>query len=260
MGRLGPLTLYSYGLALAAAFVAAWLWVRHECKKRSIPVEAATDLVLGAAIGGIIGARLFFVAAHFQYFAGHPAEIVRLQQGGLVFYGGLAGGAAGVLLAARLRQLAIAQTADMAAPAIALGSAIGRIGCLLNGCCYGRESGGLLGITFPLPLGGPRYPTQIMDGLYNLLIFALLVWVGRRRREPGFVFWLYGAVYSTFRFGIEFLRDNAVTVGGLSGAQLISLALFAVSAGVLAIKYRSAVGGRAASDSGMAASDSAADR
>lgn len=239
LAKLGSLKIYSYGLSLAAAFVAAYLWVRHECGRRGIAKDIAADLVLAAAIGGVVGARLAYVAAHWDYFARNLVEIAKLQQGGLVFYGGLAGGIAGVLLVVRARGLAIWSIADIAAPALALGSAIGRVGCLLNGCCYGRETTGPLGITFPEPLGGPRFATQVLDGGYNLVIFVMLAVLSRRAEtRPGFVFWVYGLVYSVFRFGVEFLRENPVLIGGLSGAQLISLGVFVISVGVLVTKYR----------------------
>lgn len=240
LGRIGPFTIHSYGVALAAAFVGAFLWIRHECAKRGISTEIATDLLLAAAVGGIAGARAAYVIAHWGYFAKHLVDIVKLDQGGLVFYGGVAGGAAGAILVVRLRGLRLAQTADMAAPALALGAAIGRIGCLLNGCCYGRPTKGLFGITFPAPIGGPRLPTQVLDGLYNLAIFAVLVLLAQKFRfKAGFLFWLYAALYAVSRFGIEFLRDNSVLIAGLSGAQYISLGLLAVSVVVLALRYRS---------------------
>lgn len=240
IGRVGPFVIHSYGLALAVAFLAAFAWIRYECGRRDIVREIAADLVLAAAVGGLAGARLAYVAAHWDYFGRHLVDVVKFQQGGLVFYGGVAGGAAGVALVARLRKLPFGQVADMAAPALALGAAIGRVGCLLNGCCCGRLTQGSLGITFPAPLGGPRFATQAFDGLYNLAIFAALVLISRRwsKLKPGFLFWLYAAVYSIFRFGVEFLRENPILIGGLSGVQIISLCLFAGSAAVLVLKYR----------------------
>lgn len=240
LGRIGSLVIHSYGLALAAAFLAAFAWIRHECSRRNLPREYAADLVLAAAFGGIIGARLAYVAAHWDYFSRHALDVVRLQEGGLVFYGGVIGGAVGVAIVARLRALPTGQVADMAAPALALGAAIGRIGCLLNGCCYGKPTEGPFGITFPAPLGGPRFATQVFDGLYNLAIFAGLVLISRRWTfKSGFLFWAYAATYSVFRFGVEFLRENPVLIGGLSGAQLISIGLFALSGAVLIWRYRS---------------------
>ncbi len=239
LGRIGSLVIHSYGLALAAAFLAAFAWIRYECGRRGLPKEYAADLVLAAAFGGIVGARLAYVVAHWDYFSRHLLDVVRLQEGGLVFYGGVIGGAAGVATVARLRALLPGHVADMAAPALALGAAIGRIGCLLNGCCYGRPTEGPFGITFPAPLGGPRFATQVFDGLYNLAIFAGLVLISRRwSLRSGFLFWVYAATYSVFRFGVEFLRENPVLIGGLSGAQLISIGLFVLSSGVLILRYR----------------------
>lgn len=239
LARIGDLTLHSYGLALALAFVAATLWVRHECGRRGIAKETAIDLVLAAAIGGIVGARLAYVAAHFKYFLAQPLQIVKIDQGGLVFYGGLAGGALLVLAVVKLKRLPVPSIADAAAPAVALGSAVGRIGCLLNGCCYGKETSSWFGITFPEPLGGPRLPAQVVDGLYNLGIFLVLASVGHRFKvKTGFIFWLYAALYAVLRFGIEFMRENAVLIGGLSGAQIISAGFFVLAVGMLLAFYR----------------------
>jgi len=237
--QIGPLTIHSYGLALAAAFIASGLWVRYELDRRGIAKEIAFDLVLAAAIGGIAGARLAFVVAHWSYFLAHPVEIVKLDEGGLVFYGGLAGGAIAVAALVRLKKLPVPVVADAAAPAVALGAALGRVGCFFNGCCYGRPTSSWLGITFPEPLGGPRLPTQVIDGLYNLGLFLVLAIVGHRfKLKTGFVFWLYVALYAVLRFGIEFMRDNSILVAGLSGAQMISIGAFVLAGSVLLLKYR----------------------
>ncbi len=239
IARIGPVTLHTYGLAMALAFVAAGLYVRHECVRRGIGAEAAIDFVLAAAVGGIVGARLAYVVAHWSYFLAQPVEILKVDQGGLVFYGGLAGGALAVLALVVRKGLSIPLVADAAAPGVAIGAAIGRVGCFANGCCYGRATTSWFGITFPEPLGGPRLPTQVVDGLYNLGLFALLAFLAHRYRlKPGFIFWLYAALYALLRFGIEFMRENSLLFAGLSGAQLISIGFFIVSVAVLTIYYR----------------------
>lgn len=240
LGRFGPLTLYSYGVALAVAFLAAYAWVRRECRRRGIEVTIAADLVLAAALGGLVGARLAYVIAHIGEFSRNPLDILRFNQGGLVFYGGVAGGVVAVAVIVRLRGLSVAGVADMAAPALALGAAIGRVGCLGNGCCYGRLAVGSLSLVFPEPVGGPRYATQIIDGTYNLVLFVLLAIVSQRlKTKPGLLFWMYAVLYAVLRFFVEFLRENTLLVGGLSGAQLISLGLFAAAVFVLLTRYRS---------------------
>ena len=133
------------------------------------------------------------------------------------------------------KRLPAAQVADMAAPALAMGAAIGRIGCFLNGCCYGK----LTNIAWAIPLNGQlRHPTQLYDMAYNLIIFGVLWDIRKRVTREGLLFWLFLLMYSVGRFGVEFFRVNPRILAGLSGSQIFSLILFLVSAGVIVFKYK----------------------
>ncbi|MHB8840162.1 MAG: prolipoprotein diacylglyceryl transferase, partial [Candidatus Aquicultor sp.] len=146
--KIGPLTVHTYGVAMAAAFLVGLLLIHHEAKRKGFNPEISFDIVLFAMIGGIIGARLVYVIDYWRDFVGNPAQVFAIWTGGLIFYGGLIGGTLAVLAVIKLRKLSVGKVADMVAPAMAVGSAIGRLGCYANGCCYGKETSSFLGVTF----------------------------------------------------------------------------------------------------------------
>jgi phosphatidylglycerol:prolipoprotein diacylglycerol transferase len=221
--RIGSLAVYSYGVTLALAFFACWLLARWYLPRHGVDREMATDLLLAAAIGGIIGARILYVAANWSSFAANPLWAFQLQRGGMVFYGGLAGGAAAVAGLVAYRRLPVSVIADGAAFAVPLGSAIGRLGCFLNGCCGGRATASWLGVTFP-GTSGPVLPTQLIDSAANLAIMAVLLTLEVRSRPPaGALWWGFLAAYGVSRFSVEMVRTNPPLALGLTQAQWLSI-------------------------------------
>ena len=173
-------------------------------------------------------------ATNWDAFAGNPLWIFMLQRGGMVFYGGLAGGALAVLAYVLWRKLPVPVIADTAAMAVPLGSAIGRIGCFLNGCCGGVATRLPFGVTFPGTTSSVL-PTQLIDSASNFLIFAVLLhFAVRRHPGPGVLWWGYLTLYGTSRFLIESLRVNPTYWLGLSQAQWLSLPVFAAGVAGLA--------------------------
>lgn len=235
--QIGPLTVYSYGVMIAAAFFVGFVIARLEAKRKGFHPDLAYDLVLAGAIAGLIGARVVFVLGHWRTdFGLNPVSVFYVWQGGLVWYGGFIGGGLGILALVLRRKLPVAKVADLAAPAVALGSAVGRIGCLLNGCCYGVVSRVPWALTF-VGQTLPRHPTQIYDGLYNLAIFGVLWSIRKRVKADGMLFWLYVTMYGVGRFTVEIFRENTFFIGPFSVSQFLSLVLFLVGASVLAVKY-----------------------
>lgn len=238
--RVGPVAVYSYGVMLALAFVACWLFARWYLPRRGLGAELATDLLLAAAAGGIMGARLLYVATNWDVFAANPLWIFQLQRGGMVFYGGLAGGALAVTVYVLVRKLPVPVIADAAALSVPLGSAIGRLGCFLNGCCAGRQTGVFFGVVFP-GTNSPVYPTQLIDSAANLLIFTtLLHFAVRHRLKPGLLWWVFLTLYGVSRFLVELLRTNPSLALGLTQAQWISLLAAVAGAAGLAWMLRGA--------------------
>jgi phosphatidylglycerol:prolipoprotein diacylglycerol transferase len=159
-----------------------------------------------------------------------------IQHGGLVYYGGLIGATLAGLIAIHWKKLPLWKTADVLAPSIALGSVFGRIGCLLNGCCYGRACALPWAVSYPagqaatgVPFGVPLHPTQIYDALLNLLLYGFLAWLFRRKKFDGQVFATYLLGYAVTRSVVEWFRGD-YTAGhqhfGLTPAQLVSVPIF----------------------------------
>jgi len=222
--RIGPLTIYSYGLMVALGFlagigIAIWL-----AKREKIATEKILDLAVYVLIASVVGARLFYVIEFWPEFITNPLNVFFVWQGGLVFYGGLLLAVITILIYAQASKINVWKLLDIIAPATALGYAIGRIGCFLNGCCYGIECSLPWAVSFP-NLAGLRHPTQIYASLTGLLIFGLLMVLWRFRKFEGQVFCAGLTMYGIYRFSIEFVRVNPRYILGLSMAQWGSILL-----------------------------------
>ena len=247
--HLGPLTVHWFGIALALAFLAALWTAARRAPRTGIPAEKISDAGLWLILGGVIGARTLYVATYWNdSFAGQPiTEIFMIQRGGLVFYGGLIGAALTGIIFAKVQKLALGKIADILAPSIALGYALGRFGCLFNGCCFGRECSLPWAIHFPLDhatAGAPVHPTQLYDSLLSLGLYALLAWLYRRKKFEGQVFATYLMAYAALRSFVEIFRGDyseAHRHAGLTPAHLVSIGIFAAGVGLFAILRRRAI-------------------
>lgn len=237
--KIGALNIYSYGFMLAIAFLAGTLIARSEARRKGIDPDTIFDLVLVIAFAGIIGARLFYVIGHLREFAKQPFMALAVWQPGLVFYGGLLGGTIAVLIFVRVKKLFLWDIADTIVPGLALGYAIARIGCFLNGCCYGAPSNLPWAVNF---FDVPRHPTQIYSFIYSLLIFGIVWFYRKRIKTPGILFWLYLGLYAISRFVVEFFRVSKSVVFGLSAAQIISVLVFVMAAIVILVSFNQSRG------------------
>jgi phosphatidylglycerol:prolipoprotein diacylglycerol transferase len=231
--EIGPVTIYSYGFLVAAGFLIASVMILADSKRFGLSRDSVFDCLIAILIGGIIGGRLLFVALNWEHYLRHPLSILMLTEGGMAFHGALAGAVLSGAIASRIKKLSFWKTADMVAPYIALGQAIGRIGCFLNGCCYGKITTGGIGVMFP---GETvlRVPTQIYSSFFLLILFIILIKLRGRGMFKGFVFSMYIILYSIFRFFIEFFRgDNPTVLYGLTLAQLISI--FMILCGIVMV-------------------------
>jgi phosphatidylglycerol:prolipoprotein diacylglycerol transferase len=235
--KLGPLTIYSYGLMLVIAFmVATWL-ACAEAKRRGIDPDVIFNLNFVILICGIIGGRVFYIFYNWGYYSRNPLEMIMLQKGGLAWFGGLIFGMASAVLYLKFKRLSFFKIADLLVPFIALAQAIGRIGCFLNGCCFGKESA--YGIYSPAQ-GAVLIPAQLYSSLLLFFIFLILRFLQKRPHQTGQVFFAYLLLYSAKRFFIEFFRgDSSTILFGLTLFQFISLAVFlAGAAGLIFIKIK----------------------
>jgi len=222
--KFGPLTVYSYGVMVAVGFGLATALIYRNAAKSNLDKNEMLDLLIIILIAGVIGARLFYVLLNLGYYASRPLEIPNLSMGGLVWFGGFLAALAAAVLYLKRTGLDFWTVADFVAPYLAIGQAVGRIGCFLNGCCYGTG----------------RHPTQLYSAVLLLAIFAVLrTWQARRHFE-GEIFLAYCLLYSVKRFCIEFLRgDNPKVLSGLTLFQVISVVLFSATLVIFFIKARS---------------------
>jgi phosphatidylglycerol:prolipoprotein diacylglycerol transferase len=236
---IGSVSIYSYGVMLAIAFIAATLVARYRYRQQYKNPDIVLDYVLAAVVGGIVGARLFYVVGHWSEYAKNPGQIFKINMDGLVFYGGLIVGLGLTLLVAWLRKQKFWSTMDLAGICVPLGLGIGRIGCLLNGCCYGKTTTLPWGITYPVSSGiiGARQPTQIYELILDVALFGLLWWKKDSFQRDGTAFWLFVMGYGAIRFTMELMREHSTANAGLT-FQLISLVFFVVAASVLLFRYR----------------------
>ena len=231
--RIGPFTVYSYGLMVALAFASSLYLVSRHAQREGIDRGLINNLGFIILLGGIVGARALYVVLHFENYVGNLKEIFFIQQGGLSWFGAFfLGGTAGYIYLKR-KGLSFYKTLDLIIPYVALGQAIGRIGCLLNGCCFGPPS--KYGIYFSVHQA-VLIPIQIYSSLGLLAIFLILRLIQKNKLALGFTFFSYLLLYSLMRFFLEFWRvEHPKLLGGLTVFQLISLIIFLFSLAKLII-------------------------
>jgi phosphatidylglycerol:prolipoprotein diacylglycerol transferase len=238
LGPLGPITVYTYGVLLAAAYLAGLKLAMVRAKARGLDANRVLDLGIYIIISALIGAKLLLLVTDFKTFSSNPRELMTLARSGGVFYGGLILAVVVALLYIRKVGLPLWTTTDVFAPGIALGHVVGRFGCLFAGCCFGKPVAEphWWTVTFRdpfaaanvgTPLGVPLYPTQIFEAGAELLILIVLLATEKKGRGfAGRTFWLYMLLYAISRFIIEFYRgDERGTVGMFSTSQFISIIL-----------------------------------
>jgi len=233
--KLPWFTICSYGLLVTLGFTVAILYFLAVTTKEHLSQRLMLNLVLGIVIFALVGARAFYVLIHFHHYLLHPKEVYQISEGGMVLYGGLLFSLAFSVYYIKTRNLSFSQIADCAAPAIAFGLSIGRIGCFLNGCCYGIPSS--FGFIFPLtsPAGEcfpyqRLFPTQLISSL-NLFLIGLVLHIFKKRGIAKHkLLPLFLIFYSVHRFFIEFLRaDVQPMILNLTLFQVISIALIVSS-------------------------------
>jgi phosphatidylglycerol:prolipoprotein diacylglycerol transferase len=230
-------TIYSYGLMMAIAFLTAGYLTSKELVRKGLNGELASTMVFWAAVGGLVGSRLLAIVDDWSGFVADPIHAI-FSGAGFVWYGGLIGGFLAVTWVIRQRALPWAVTVDCIAPGLAIAHGIGRIGCQLAGDGdWGRETNLPWGMAYPNAIVGWNYPPGVRvhpAPLYELVaytaIFAFLWSIRKRPHVDGTVFWWYLVLAPSARFMIEFIRVNPPVVLGLSQAQLISLALVTIGA------------------------------
>ncbi len=222
---IGNLTVHSYGLMIALGVLISAAGLYREAPHENLNPDHVLEAVIASVFFGLIGARLLYVLLNWDYFSANPVEILFAQFAGLSFFGGLFLGAFILYFWSRWRRIGFWKLADLMAPYLALGYAFGRLGCFLNGCCYGRVTD----LPWAMPAGLAddllRHPVQLYAALGAVAVFALLKYLRPKRPFVGFLLLSLFALYGLLRFTTEFFRAEEALWLGLTAAQSFSLAL-----------------------------------
>jgi len=229
---IGNISIKGYGTMMALGILTAVLMTMYRGKKRGFSQDAILDIALYGVLGGLLGAKLLYVLVEIPNIISGAETLSDIIFNGFVIYGAIIGGVGAAYIYCRVKKLNFIKHFDLVAPALAVAQGIGRIGCLLAGCCYGAETTSKLSIVFPekaiAPSGVHLHPTQIYSSLGDFAIAAVLLifYSKKKNRRDGQTAMLYVAMYSIGRFFLEFLRgDERGDVGVLSTSQFISIIL-----------------------------------
>lgn len=240
--HIGPLTVYGYGFMIAIGVLAAWFVAEQRARKMHLAYEHVFYLVVWCAIGGFASAKILFWITNWREFLQNPWEIIGSE--GFVVYGGIIGGILVGWLYCTIKKLKFLTYFDLMMPSIALAQGFGRLGCLLAGCCYGKETSGPFAITFTdsdfAPNHVPLIPTQIYSSILDFAHFFLLLYVAKHKKADGQVAGCYLICYSIGRFVIEMFRGDIErgNVGIFSTSQFISIFILIAGIGLTAVTGR----------------------
>jgi phosphatidylglycerol:prolipoprotein diacylglycerol transferase len=251
LGRLGTFTIGTYGLFYALGFLLALRLGVTYARREGIETTRIVDLGIVALLAGFVGAKATLYLIDARYYLAHPMEMVRSLRSAGVFYGGFILAAVAAILYIRRHRLPLGRVADLSAAPLALGQAIGRLGCFFAGCCYGRACDRPWAVTFGdprayeltgVPLGVALHPTQIYHAVADLAVLGICVLAMRRRRFSGQVFWIYVLAYAVLRFVVEMFRGDTARGlfldGRLSTSQIIAIPAALAAAAMLYVLPR----------------------
>ena len=237
--QIGALTIRWYGVMAALGFIAAMFLLEYNRRFANVSKDQCSTLLFLAMVTGILGARIFYVVQFFHYYRDNLWNIIRIDQGGLVFYGGFLLAFFSVIFYSWRKKLDIIRVLDIFVPALTAAHGLGRIGCFLNGCCYGRATTAWWGIKAPagsvleFSAGNlPLHPVQLLEAGENFLLCIFFCWLLRKSRR-GVVISVYLIIYGVLRFFNETLRGDNVLYGGLTPAQWIGIVLCSAGCGLL---------------------------
>jgi len=248
--HLGSFNLPTYGVLVATGVLVGLYVAARLSQRQGIDPEKAWNLGILGVLAAILGAKVLLIINDFGWYSQHPREIFSLSvlQAGGVFYGGVIAALAAGAWYVRKNHMPLLRTCDAFAPGLALGHAIGRIGCFAAGCCYGKPTSHWWGVTFrnPLaaawvgtPLNVPLEPTQLFESAVELANFFILYWLIRRKKFEGQVIGAYLFLYGVARYFLEFIRNDpdrgSVFGGAMTGTQLISIFLVIIG-GILWVR------------------------
>lgn len=226
---IGPFTVYGYGTMIAIGIVAAYILAEYRARKLKLPYEHVFSIVICCAVGGFFSSKLLFWLTEWEEIVKNPAFILQTLGDGFVVYGGIIGGIIAGYFYCRIKKLDFLKFFDLVMPSIALAQGFGRIGCLLAGCCYGKQTSCAASIVFHnstyAPNGVKLVPTQIYSSILDFIHCGILLIIARKKRPSGLVAACYLIFYSIGRFILEYFRGDLIrgSIGNLSTSQFISI-------------------------------------
>lgn len=227
-------SVHGYGLMLAIAFLVAIFGLSKLAKPYGISSDTIIDLTIWIIIGAVIGSRIAYVLTEYRYFLSVPWwHVFSISSGGLAFHGGLIGGFLAGLIFVKTKKIYPWKLADLAAPFIALGYSIVRIGCFMNGCCYGKITNTPWALHCAANDLALRHPTQLYSLIGSLILFFILFRLHNHRHFSGYLFLLYIGLYSIMRFIVEIFRESPMVFPWLSLAQLVCVILGVTAFGLI---------------------------
>lgn len=239
---IGSVAVRWYGILVALGIAVIVVWMLWQVRRGA---NLSYDTVFMAALvgipSGIVISRLLHVLDMWGYYSQYPGQII--GGSGLTIYGAVLGATLGIWIYSRFNNFRFGYFADLIAPAIILAQVIGRVGCTLNGCCYGTETSLPWGIVYTHPeslalIGIPVHPTQVYEIIFLLIIFGVMLKLKGRLKPDGSLFLLYLGLYSLWRFGTGFLRVGTSFFFGLQEAQVVGIIVLAITASLLAYRTR----------------------
>lgn len=221
--------IYYYGVMMTLGVLAAYgiVMLRNRRMKVAEP-DSLLDCIVWILVTGLLGARIAYVIQRPALYMNDPLSVLNFREGGLTLYGSLVIGTAVFIIFCRRKKLSILKMLDLFAPAVMVGIAFGRIGCFLNGCCYGIPADPPLGVVFAdAGIAGPRIPVQLFESLLCLAGAGIIFWLDAIKKADGSSFLAFASLYALIRFVIEFFRsvDSSPVFIGLTFAQLFSIAV-----------------------------------
>jgi phosphatidylglycerol:prolipoprotein diacylglycerol transferase len=241
---IGSFSVRWYGVMVALAVLVVVLWVFWEIKKGAkVSYDTLFTAALIAIPSGIIVSRMLHVIDLWDYYSANPGQIVGFS--GLTIYGAILGAVLGIWIYSKFSHFRFGYVMDLVAPGVLLAQAVGRVGCTINGCCYGAEAPSWLPwsvvYTHPesyAPLGVALHPTQVYEIVFLLIAFGVLFPLRKRFQPDGSLFLIYLGAYSAWRVGVGFLRDGTSFLFGLHQAQVIGIIILIIVITVLIWRTR----------------------
>ena len=236
--KIGGASISSWGAMMVLGAIAGFISALFLSKKEKIAVEDVLAIFGCAIFSALIGGRLFYAVIFWKEFSADPLSIFAISRGGFIMYGAALFCFLAVFSYARYFKLNLSKLLDVGIVVIMIWVSMARIGCFLNGCCYGIVTKLPIGVQFP-GVSGIRHPTQLYSSAAAFIIFLILLYIGRKKRYDGEVFLAGAVLYAIDRFAVEFLRSGPKVFLGLTLIQIIIILFFAILISLLALKRKS---------------------